>query len=242
MESVRLITHSSSVESWNTQALWVQKEGGGRKNENPAPEAPRHSCGLTLLCWSHTCSVTLTLPPPVHSALRPICTGIKLNALAIKKVRQTKHPKHIQGAMFWGKKETTVLSSVGWRGMITMLACHPSMFTQRSIHHQKSSSDSPFHANTATPAEITQISRFLFWGVSYTNSTFWKGLQKLCWEGNNLGNNESQNSTYELKSRVHMTEHDKRRCQSFQWHGKLLLIVLNLGYKIVYILRFSSSL
>lgn len=37
--------------------------------------------------------------------------------------------------------------------MITMLACHPSMLTQRSMHHQKSSSDSPFQANTATPME-----------------------------------------------------------------------------------------
>lgn len=33
----------------------------------------------------------------------------------------------------------------------TMLACQPSMLTQRSMHHQKSSSDSPFHANTGTP-------------------------------------------------------------------------------------------
>lgn len=32
-----------------------------------------------------------------------------------------------------------------------MLACQPSTFTQRSMHHQKSSSDSPFQANTATP-------------------------------------------------------------------------------------------
>lgn len=40
--------------------------------------------------------------------------------------------------------------SVKWD---TILACQPSMFTQRSIHHQKSSSDSPFHANTGTPAE-----------------------------------------------------------------------------------------
>lgn len=35
----------------------------------------------------------------------------------------------------------------------TILACQPSMLTQRSIHHQKSSSDSPFHANTGTPVE-----------------------------------------------------------------------------------------
>lgn len=34
----------------------------------------------------------------------------------------------------------------------TILACQPSVLTQRSIHHQKSSSDSPFHANTGTPA------------------------------------------------------------------------------------------
>lgn len=32
-----------------------------------------------------------------------------------------------------------------------MLACQPSTLTQRSMHHQKSSSDSPFQANTATP-------------------------------------------------------------------------------------------
>lgn len=35
--------------------------------------------------------------------------------------------------------------------VITMLACQPSTLTQRSMHHQKSSSDSPFQANTATP-------------------------------------------------------------------------------------------
>lgn len=34
----------------------------------------------------------------------------------------------------------------------TILACQPSRLTQRSMHHQKSSSDSPFHANTGTPA------------------------------------------------------------------------------------------
>lgn len=33
----------------------------------------------------------------------------------------------------------------------TMLGCQPSVLTQRSMHHQKSSSDSPFQANTATP-------------------------------------------------------------------------------------------
>lgn len=32
-----------------------------------------------------------------------------------------------------------------------MLGCQPSVLTQRSMHHQKSSSDSPFQANTATP-------------------------------------------------------------------------------------------
>lgn len=32
-----------------------------------------------------------------------------------------------------------------------MLGCHPSTLTQRSIHHQKSSSDSPFQANTEKP-------------------------------------------------------------------------------------------
>lgn len=33
-----------------------------------------------------------------------------------------------------------------------MLGCQPSTLTQRSIHHQKSSSDSPFQANTEKPA------------------------------------------------------------------------------------------
>lgn len=33
----------------------------------------------------------------------------------------------------------------------TMLGCQPSRLTQRSMHHQKSSSDSPFHANTENP-------------------------------------------------------------------------------------------
>lgn len=32
-----------------------------------------------------------------------------------------------------------------------MLGCQPSTLTQRSMHHQKSSSDSPFHANTLKP-------------------------------------------------------------------------------------------
>lgn len=39
-----------------------------------------------------------------------------------------------------------------WRGA-TMLGCQPSTLTQRSMHHQKSSSDSPFHANTLKPRE-----------------------------------------------------------------------------------------
>lgn len=57
--------------------------------------------------------------------------------------------------MLWGKKgNKSIVKSVGWICIITMLACHPSMFTHRSIHHQKSSSDSPFQANTATPAEM----------------------------------------------------------------------------------------
>lgn len=34
-----------------------------------------------------------------------------------------------------------------------MLGCQPSTLTQRSMHHQKSSSDSPFHANTLKPRE-----------------------------------------------------------------------------------------
>lgn len=33
----------------------------------------------------------------------------------------------------------------------TMLGCQPSVLIQRSMHHQKSSSDSPFQENTATP-------------------------------------------------------------------------------------------
>lgn len=36
-----------------------------------------------------------------------------------------------------------------------MLGCQPSTFTQRSMHHQKSSSDSPFQANTENPAKGT---------------------------------------------------------------------------------------
>lgn len=32
-----------------------------------------------------------------------------------------------------------------------MLGCHPSTLTQRSMHHQKSSSDSPFQAKTGNP-------------------------------------------------------------------------------------------
>lgn len=32
-----------------------------------------------------------------------------------------------------------------------MLGCQPSTLTHRSMHHQKSSSDSPFHANTLKP-------------------------------------------------------------------------------------------
>lgn len=32
-----------------------------------------------------------------------------------------------------------------------MLGCHPSTLTQRSMHHQKSSSDSPFKAKTGNP-------------------------------------------------------------------------------------------
>lgn len=36
-----------------------------------------------------------------------------------------------------------------------MLGCQPSTLTQRSMHHQKSSSDSPFHANTLKPRKDT---------------------------------------------------------------------------------------
>lgn len=37
-----------------------------------------------------------------------------------------------------------------------MLGCHMSAATQRLMHHQKSSSDSPLHANTAVPEGTQQ--------------------------------------------------------------------------------------
>jgi hypothetical protein len=35
----------------------------------------------------------------------------------------------------------------------TMFGCHPSVLTHWSMHHQKSSSDSPFQAKTGTPEQ-----------------------------------------------------------------------------------------
>lgn len=37
--------------------------------------------------------------------------------------------------------------------LCTMLGCQPSVLTHWSMHHQKSSSDSPFQANTGTPEQ-----------------------------------------------------------------------------------------
>lgn len=41
--------------------------------------------------------------------------------------------------------------SLGGFNLSTMLGCQVSALTHRSIHHQKSSSDSPLHANTGIP-------------------------------------------------------------------------------------------
>lgn len=41
-----------------------------------------------------------------------------------------------------------------------MLGCQPSTLTQRSMHHQKSSSDSPFHANTLKPRNTQETGFF----------------------------------------------------------------------------------
>lgn len=38
-----------------------------------------------------------------------------------------------------------------------MLGCQPSTLTHRSMHHQKSSSDSPFHANTLNPGRQKRL-------------------------------------------------------------------------------------
>lgn len=42
-----------------------------------------------------------------------------------------------------------------------MLGCQPSTLTQRSMHHQKSSSDSPFHANTLKPTKRGSVEYIL---------------------------------------------------------------------------------
>lgn len=64
----------------------------------------------------------------------------------------------------------------GRRRLLTMLACQPSTLTQRSMHHQKSSSDSPFQANTATPErtgaalELAGLGRALSCSANSTNT------------------------------------------------------------------------
>lgn len=60
-----------------------------------------------------------------------------------------------RGQKGWGTEKSTAafffLIFVSWINVVTMLGCQPSTLTHRSMHHQKSSSDSPFHANTLKP-------------------------------------------------------------------------------------------
>lgn len=50
-----------------------------------------------------------------------------------------------------GNRTQLLIYETETQPVVTMLGCQPSVLTQRSMHHQKSSSDSPFQANTATP-------------------------------------------------------------------------------------------
>lgn len=63
----------------------------------------------------------------------------------------------IYKASYTGKADNLQVSP------LTMLGCQLSTFTQRSMHHQKSSSDSPFQANTENPTKETTTTTISEW-------------------------------------------------------------------------------
>lgn len=181
-----------------------RRAGAGRKETRiPLQRGTTLFLSISFCCvWATSVHFSFTLPPPFHSVLRPI-----LNRYWAKhsdnKVSVSEHTSktYLGNHALREKRKQIYGQSVGWIYIITMLACQPSMFTQRSIHHQKSSSDSPFQANTATPVgmgtnQLTPPSGSLLYQYHFLRS-MWrgKGLQELCWTGNNSERAKSQNGT-----------------------------------------------